>query len=186
MMRARLLLIPLLWVACATMQVYEDYDASVDFSGLQTFGWLPRPQPTTGDIRLDSPLIDSRIRAAIERTLVEQGYTRATKGAPDFLVGYQISLDSKLDVRTTNDYYGYGGGIGRYGRVGVVGFDTTVQQYDEGTLVIDIANSANDRLLWRGWGSQRLRRNPSPEQTTERINRVVSQILGQFPPGARR
>jgi hypothetical protein len=70
--------------------------------------------------------------------------------------------------------------------VGVVGFDTTVQQYDEGTLVIDIANSANDRLLWRGWGSQRLRRNPSPEQTTERINRVVSQILGQFPPGARR
>jgi len=169
-------------LSCAAVRVNEDYDPSVDFSGLKSFAWIPGTTPQSGDIRLDSPLIDARVRAAIERTLAERGYRKLAEGTPDFLVGYHLSMDQKLDVRTVNSGVGVGFGYGRYGRGGVVGFDTTVQQYDEGTLIIDIANGADDRLIWRGWGSQRLRRNPSPEQTTQAIDRAVTEILKQFPP----
>jgi hypothetical protein len=178
-------LIPMLvlaCVACAGIRVNQDYDPSIDFRRLQTYSWIPGPQPKTGDLRLDSPLIDTRVRAAIDRSLAERGYQKLAEGIPDFLVGYHLSMDQKLDVRTTDTYYGYGAGYGRYGRGGVVGFNTTVQQYDEGTIIIDIANGANDRLIWRGWGAQRLRRDPSPEQTTRAIDRAVIEILKQFPP----
>lgn len=169
-------------LACAGIRVNQDYDPSVDFSSLSTYDWIPGSQPKSGSIQLDSPLIDARVRAAIDRTLTARGYRKLSEGTPSFLVGYHLSMDQKLDVRTTNTSFGYGVGYGRYGRGGVVGFDTTVQQYDEGTLIIDVANGANDRLIWRGWGSQRLRRNPSPEQTTQAIDRAVAEILKQFPP----
>ena len=68
------------------------------------------------------------------------------------------------------------GGFG-YGRV-----ETQVLEYDEGTLIIDVAERESMVLAWRGWGSTRLGRRPDPTRTSEVIRRIVPEILAQFPP----
>jgi hypothetical protein len=165
-------------LACATVSVRQDFDPDADFSNYSTYAWMqPRDAPT-GDPRADNPLIHSRVRAAIDRTLASRGY-RPTEDTPDFYVGYHLSLRSRLDVRTIDTAYGYGRAV----RWGGIGYETQVTEYDEGTLIVDIADNAKQTLVWRGSGTRRVSRNPTPEKTTETLNRAVEEILAQFPPG---
>ena len=60
--------------ACSGVSVSVDFDPEEDFSVFRTFGWVPMPQPKTGDFRIDNPLLDTRIRAAIENELIGRGF----------------------------------------------------------------------------------------------------------------
>ncbi len=134
----------------------------------------------TGDVRLDSPLIHERLRSSIEGNLMDRGYRKSE--SPDFFIGYHLSMEQKMDIQTINTHYGYGG-YGRHGSWGTVGYpETRVRQYEVGTLVIDVAAAAEKKLVWRGWGTDRLQKNPKPEGANERVRAVVDQILDQFPP----
>jgi hypothetical protein len=165
-------------LGCAGTRVTEDYDVNADFSSYATFSWLPKPQGMTGDARIDNPLIAERVRSAIERTLMSKGYRPATETEPDFYVGYFLSLEQKLDVYTIDRYYS----AGPYRRWDAPGFETHVSQYEEGTLVIDIVDAKAGRLVWRGSGSRRISKSPTPQKTTQRVNEAVEAILKRFPP----
>lgn len=166
--------------ACAGVRVTHDFDPDANFSRLRTWTWMPGAQPEpTGDPRLDSPLIDARIRAAVEDVLVSRGHPKvASVEEADFLVDYHLSVERRLDARSI----GTGIGYGHYHRWGTLDVETVVREYEEGTLVIDIADARARRLVWRGWGTRRLRRYPTPEQTTRTINETVAEVLEQFPP----
>jgi len=90
---------------CATISVSSDYDPNAHFAGLETYDWAG-PQPITGDPRLDSDILHSRIRSAVERELAAKGYHKISGGNPDFKVAYHVGLEEKLDV-TTFTYYDY-------------------------------------------------------------------------------
>jgi hypothetical protein len=163
-------------LACASVSVSVDYDPDEDFSGYRTFTWLPVPKQPTGDYRVDNPLLDARIRRAIERNLGSRGFLKVEDRVPDFYVVYHLSIEEKLDVRTVNrgyfDYWGYYTSWP----------ETYVTQYDEGALVIDIANAREKQLVWRGVGVRRLRGQSTPEQTTRDVDEAVDRILAKFPP----
>jgi len=165
-------------LACASTQVTDDYDVNADFSSYATFAWMPQPREMRGDARIDNPLIAERVRSAIERTLTSKGYRPTSETTPDFFVGYFLSLEQKLDVYTIDRSYG----AGPYRRWGAAGFETHVNQYEEGTLVIDIVDAEAGRLVWRGSGSRRISKSPTPQKTTQRVNEVVEAILARFPP----
>jgi len=84
-----LFLISLL-TACGTT-VNVDYDKQVNFASLKNFTLLPSPEIKTGDERLDSPLVDQRIRKAILATLIARGYPQVDSNA-DFSVAYQLGV----------------------------------------------------------------------------------------------
>ena len=71
---------------CASPKIGYDFDRSVNFSPYQTYAWIAAAQEATGDRRLDSSLIDARIRAAIDAQLRSKGYTATANGTPQFLV----------------------------------------------------------------------------------------------------
>ncbi|MBC2742825.1 MAG: DUF4136 domain-containing protein [Desulfosarcina sp.] len=79
---------------------------------------------------------------------------------------------------------GYPYGIGSSGRHGgiAIGTGNSVREYDEGSLVIDLVDTASDALLWRGTGTQRFTEYDDPAKTTGDINALVEKILAQFPP----
>ena len=54
-----------------------------------------------------------------------------------------------------------------------------IDQYEEGTLIIDVLDGQNRQLMWRGADSRRLGR-AAPQQ--EEIRKSVEQILAEFPP----
>ena len=166
----------LLTAACATIDVNVDYDTSADFFSYRSYGLLPEPE-VTGNLRADSPLLHARIRTAIGEQLELQGYVTAAD--PQILVGYHVSTQRRLDVRTVDSHYGYGHWRGRRS----VRTTTEVSEYEQGTLVIDIVDAARNTLVWRGAGEARLRNDPTPDQISQRVREAVAEILGRFPPG---
>lgn len=167
---------------CSSLQVGYDYDPSVDFSRYRTWYWLP---PTSdGDPRTSNDLLNARIRNAVEEALAAKGYRRAPTGEGDFGVGYHTAIEGKLDVRTIDTYYGYGPGWGHYGGLGGMGTETYVDQYDQGTLLLDVVDARTHRLAWRGSASARVVEGLQPEERAARIRKAVDEMLAKFPPPA--
>lgn len=175
-------------VACSSVHTRYDFDPGIDFSAWRTYAWYPIERAATGDPRVDNPLLHDRIEAAVERMLDDLGFARVPAGEPDFYVNYHLSTERRLQVRTMNRAYMAGphgrhwGGMG-WGGVGWT--ETRVDQYEAGTLVIDLLDAKARRVSWRGSGTRRLARNLQPEQVTQRVNEAVEEILRQFPPTRR-
>ena len=190
-----LLAFALLWLSgvagCSTFRVQTDYDPQFDFSALRSWSWAEVPQKKTGDPLVDADsLLSKRVRRAVEEQLVARGYPRVEAEASDFRVAFFIVVEDKLSVTTINDYYGYGPGWrdrypygpgGGYGPGGASS-QTVVDQYREGSLILDVARSDGNALVWRGSATTRLSEETSPEKAEKKINEAVSKLLAAFPP----
>lgn len=177
---AALLTAVLAGAGCSSMQITSDHAPAVDFQSLSRYGWLPDPRPKTGDPRLDSSLLDQRVRRAVDAQLAARGYPEVSADEADFLVTYHAALESKLDVDTIYRTYGYGYGWGRgYGPAEV---DTVVRQYEQGTLLLDFVDPKTRKLIWRGSASAEITPDSTPEKRQERINEAVARMLERFPP----
>lgn len=177
------------WVAvaaalagCSSLKVSQDYDEAIDFSTLKTFAWKEVNQPETGDIRVDSPLIDQRIRQSIKKHLSLKGMHYSEVDLPDVNVAYSYNIISKLQSGTVTT--GVGVGIGTGATIGGIGVHTgaDVSQYNQGLLVVDILSPGTGKLLWRGTSTRVVRTHSSPEKITEDIDATIEKLLAQFPP----
>ncbi len=169
-------------LGCSGVQVSQDYAPGANLTALRTYRWKSPTQEKTGDPRIDNPLRNERIRAAVDGQLAGKGFVKANDEDPDFLVQYQNLLRRKIESAGTSG--GVGFGLGSYGRHGTIAIGTgnDVREYDEGSLVIDFLDPGSDDLLWRGSGNQRYREYKDPEKATRDINTLVENILKQFPP----
>ena len=175
------------WAAgCSGVKVSQDFDKSTDFSNLKSFTWKSDEQEKTGDIRVDNPLLDSRIREAVEQTLIGKGFSRTSEDTPDFYIEYKLAIRSRVgsDGVSTSVGFGVGSGSRSSGSFGGIGISSGggVQEWDEGMLVIDITDKETQDLLWRGTATRRVARHATPEETTESVNEMVAKTLTQFPP----
>ncbi|MCP4372118.1 MAG: DUF4136 domain-containing protein [Deltaproteobacteria bacterium] len=171
-----------LLAGCSGIEVSQDYNMNVNFSNLKTFSWYSAKQKKTNDLRVDNPLLDSRIRKAVDRSLAQKGYQRKSQGSPDFYVGYKYAILRRIRSERVRTGIGFGfGGSGSFGSIGI-GTGNDIREYDEGMLVIDITNTKNRKLLWRGTGTRRVSKHSDPKERTKKVNKTVEKILSQFPP----
>jgi uncharacterized protein DUF4136 len=171
------LVLALALAGCSSIEVKQDWDPTARFDSLHNWTWQSETPATTGNPRLDDPLLHGRIQQAIEGSLAKKGYTRAMSGKPDFYVAYHVALDQKLDARTI--YTGYGPYRGWYG---VGGAQTVVDQYDVGTLLVDFIDPNSNSVVWRGSAQSRIQELKTPEERQARIQDAVDRLLQQFPP----
>ncbi len=171
---------------CSGVKVSQDYDPARDFSGLKTYSWQSETQSATGDVRVDNPLLNTRIRAAIERSVVQKGYTKVPYAVADFRINYQYTIRRTIGSDEVSTGIGFGiGGFGhRSGAAGGIGIGTgnSINEYDESMLVIDFIHAGSGDLAWRGIGTRRLSTQSDPEKTIAEINEIVDEIMAQFPP----
>jgi Domain of unknown function (DUF4136) len=166
---------------CAGVRVSQDYEPGTDFATYKTFDWKSAVQPQTGDIRIDNPLLDGRIRKAVESTLIAKGYRKTDQESADFLVAYSLAVQAKVDSSPVS--IGTGFGIGGGGSFGGIGVGTpVVDSYEEGLLVINFYDTKTGQLIWRGSGTRRLGWQSDPVKNTEEVNALVDKILAQYPP----
>ena len=168
-----------------SIKVQSDFNPEADFAKLHTFAWLPLGPSKTGDPRADSRILAGRVRRAAISDLKGKGYREvAATAEPDFYVAYQAAVGQKMSVRSTPTYYGY---RGWWGPPMPMGAQTTVHQYELGTLIIDIVDRERDDLIWRGSGQAKLRKNDSRSsaERDEDMTAAVKAILKAFPPGGR-
>ena len=174
-----------LLTACTTLTVQTDYETSYDFSSLKTYAWLEGKAPSN-DIRINNSLIINRVVNAVNSNLQFKGYQLVDKDKADFLVTWFGGIENKIQQEIINSYYGYLGYDSAYW--GYRGYwprysRSYTYEYQEGTLIIDVADSKSKQLVWRGTGRDYMDEKETPEQVTEGINQTVTGILEAFPPG---
>jgi len=166
---------------CSGITVSQDYDKEADLNVLRSFAWKVHPDDGQYDDSKISPLVATRVRNAIRNELAAKDIIY-TESAPDFLIDYNLKVESRISSTNVGTAIGYGAaGYGHYG--GLV-FSTApdIRQYDEGTLFIDFYTAADTRLVWRGISSQIIDKHDSPDRVTRQVNLSVHKILEQFPP----
>lgn len=168
-------------IGCTVVQVSQDYDPDGAFQNLGAWQWRNPVQSATGDLRVDNPLLDRRIRRAVENHLAGRNI-RLDREHPDFHLVYHLAIQPK--IRSDSYYSTMGVGGFYYPWYGGVDTETRIYQFDESQLTIDIHAVDTGDLLWRGVGIYRFKRYKTPEVAAEDVQKTVDKILSQFPPGA--
>lgn len=167
---------------CASFQVDSDFDPEADFAQYDTFTWLPRVPDTDNPIKSDD-LLYKRIERAVNNNLAAKGMRIVDNEADaSLLVTEHIGIEQKLRVNTTNYGYGYG----HWGYYGGGYQQTQVDQYEEGTLMIDLIDAKTKQLVWRGTAQSRLQHLKTPEERNKRIREAVDAILEGYPPAKKK
>ena len=181
-LKGLLLFLLIMTFGCSSVRVSQDYTSTQNLAALDKYAWHYDTQEKTGDIRIDSPLINSRIRGAIDETLSARGLRKTSREQADFHVTYQYAIRGKVHSDHVQTSIGFG--FGSYNRRGGFGVSTgtNVSDYDEGLLVIDFLDSRDGSTLWQGKGTRQVFIHTEPEKLTRQINETVHKILDQFPP----
>lgn len=160
--------------ACSSVSVATDYDESADFSALRTFAWMP-PAPGEPPPFAGNTIVEKRVTAAVERELGARGLKR-DDASPSFLIAVHTLSRDVLSV-TTWPSWGYGW---HDHHMGAWDDHVEVNQYTEGTLVLDFVRPGPEGLLWRG-----VARSVIDNETgsAEFVNEVIGKLLADFPPG---
>jgi hypothetical protein len=167
---------------CSQVSVQTDFDQTADFTALKTYAWYAGEQPTTGDPRVDNPMLDQRVRAAVETTLNEKGFQK-TDTAPDFLLIYHAASSKEIGVTTTTAS-GYSAGY--YGWNYVYAPMWTEQAasytYTQGSLILDVVDAKSEKLIWRGSAQANVDDVNTQQQRKNLMNEAVRGMLAKFPP----
>jgi len=161
---------------CApAIKVNTDYDRAASFSSFNSF--------TIVDIRGKgevSELNATRIKRSITEVMIEKGFVETGEGA-DLLVNAVTVVKNKREITASTNYYGYGGIYRPYGYWGG-GTTTTFNSYDyvDGSLIIDIVNNKEQKLLWQGIGNAEI--DKMPDNPDQFMLKAVKKIMAGFPP----
>jgi hypothetical protein len=146
--------------------VQADFDRSFDFSRLKTFNFSLQRRGAGDPLAKDS-LNDGRIKAALESKLAASGYRRETAQRADFAVAYYVMAKDKLDVQD----YSFGP------RRWLGGRDIRVDQYTEGTLIVDLIDVNTKQLIWRGRASGAVELKNMDKKIDKAVEKLVKQFL---------
>ncbi len=170
--------------ACGSgIKIQTDYDPTADFSALETYQWAQRQRSDNDDPRVYNDLVEGRVKRAFNRVLQEKGFREVSSGNPDFQIVWNGDIDGKMSLTTVNSGYGYGWGWYGYGGMGMSTSQTYVNEWNEGTLLIDIVEGAKKQLIWRGSATMELHDGGTPEQSDANAYAVAQTLLKSFPPG---
>jgi uncharacterized protein DUF4136 len=171
-----LLLVLGLLTGCSSPKIITNVDPNAAFDRYRTYGFT---DPLGTDSDEYQSLTSQFLKQAVGRELEARGYTAAD--APDLLVNFYLQTQEKLNTTTQpSGYYGYRGhgGYGTWGGYG--GYETTVTQYTEGTLNIDLVDSRRMQLVWEGaiigQITDKMRR-----ELEKSIDESVAKLFAEFP-----
>lgn len=173
---ARTAALSLLVAACGGIGIAAgaDYSSSVDLTPYTTFVWDEPDERPVGDPRLENnELFEDRLHAAVAFELSRAGIREANSG-PTLTVHHHATVRNRVDVYEADAAAGY--------RSTEFGDGTQVVQYDQGTILVDIADAETRDLLWRGWAQFDIGRAlADPDLMVDAINEAVGKMFEDFP-----
>jgi hypothetical protein len=162
-------------------------DPQADFASYRSFGFV---DPLGTDRNGYRSIVSETLKTATRRQLEARGFTYAAQN-PALLVNFNARLDDKMRVSTApamgpgmagfggaRGYYGYRGGL--YAPFPVYRDQTSISQYKEGTLNIDVADAAAKRLVWEGVVSGAVTQK-TMDNMASTIDTAVAAAFERFP-----
>jgi hypothetical protein len=152
-------------VSALAADIRTDYDHHADFTKYKTYSWAKVDTP--------DPLWNDRVKEAVDRALTAKGWSQVPSGGDVSLVAAGTTRE-KPTLKTFYD--GFDGWL--WG--GFADATTYIEDYTVGTLVVDMFDTNNKRLLWRGSASDVL--SGKPEKDEKKLEKAVSKMFEHFPP----
>jgi hypothetical protein len=171
-----LLVIPaILLSACASgPTIVANTNPGTDFSAFKTYNFFqPLGTDRAGGVR--TPL-SSRLISSVNRELISRGMSLSD--SPDLLVDFVVSAEDRIDVRSTPSHTVHRSHWNR-GFSTWPTYNTTVRQYTEGSLIVDLIDPATNTLVGEGGAQNRIN---STEFTQPQIDEIVSKIMSELMP----
>jgi hypothetical protein len=176
---------------CATgFEATYDHDPAIDFTAYKTFAWVSAHPMKVGAVaRIPHPLLESQIMVTVESALGARGYklvsaVESADFALSFTIGSRAEIKADSYPSMSAGYVG-GGYPGRWGAWGGsyygYGTDTSVRQYTEGMLAIDMFDVEDRRPVWHGVASKNISESDRKDSGAT-VQAAVDAILVGFPP----
>ncbi len=165
------------------LNVQTDFDPEVSFSGWQTYRWADRTDEGKRDKRIYNYVVEGRVKQGVNLALEEKGFREdSTSAEVDFLVGWHGFLEGQANFTVVSSAYRYGWGWFDP-LAGYVSSQTYMNQWNDGTLMLDIVDAQEEKLVWRGMGTNSIDQGNSLEKKQQNMNAAAKRILRDFPPG---
>jgi len=153
--------------------VTYNFDQGTDFSKFKTYKWV-----SIKNAQQVNDIAARQITAAIDAELAKKGLTKTDSDNADLYVGYQTAIGSEKQWNTYSTGWGYGP---RWG--GGMGMGTATQStIQKGMLDLDMYDSANKRLVWKGAVSKTLDPGAKPEKRQKNLDKAIAKLLKNYPP----
>ena len=176
----------LLLSACSSVRILSDYDRTASFGDYTTFN-LADPKPWEGEEPLINELNRNRVRKAIYEQMRLRNYEESND--PDLVVNIYVKVEEKTRATTTyhRPYFPYYGWYWYYGHwryyqywgPGWVYPETTITEYKEGTLIVDLVDTQKEQLVWHGVATGTMQENV--KDLEGKIYDVVRKMFDKYP-----
>lgn len=173
--------------SCSSISYTYDYDKSIDFNKFKTYsyyGWADNSD------EILTPFDKERIEKSFEAQFNNRGLIFQKEGGDLTVALYIVTKQEQQTTATTTGmggmyngfggypgYGGYGPGWGWGGGMSTTSFNT--YDYTVGTLVCDVFDTHDKKLIWEGVGKGTVDSNP--QQRTKAIPIIVGKIMGNYP-----
>ena len=165
---------------CNNYNIKYDYDTQANYAAFKTFDWYAASVRARGKANnVENPLMDRRVRGAVERELVAKGFQLQKTAEPDFLVTYYPVYRNRAYHTSTT--VGVGWGRRPFG-YGVATRFHELHQFQEGSIVLEIVDNKTNQLIWQGAATGALTGLEDPQDADEQVAKAVHSLLEQFPP----
>jgi hypothetical protein len=160
---------PLLFLALAAYggcgTVRSSRDPTADLGRYHTFAW--RPAPARRDVAFQRSPAGELVRARIARALWSRGI-RESSERPDFLVTYRTRYVQKNEVGNWSYPAFFWGPPG----------PVTIDEYTEGTLIIDFVDARSGQIFWTGTAAAVLGERDRPDM--RKLTAAVDKVMKRF------
>jgi hypothetical protein len=178
--------------SCSTYDYYAVSNKPVNTTKYQTFAWIPESQSKASSTYNNDIATDKIVEAA-SAELSKRGFTLQNKN-PDLLIKYTAVVNKETKTYEEPVYYnpparllprvGYyrGRAVYYYSYADpfpvYVGTRARKMQIKEGSIMIDIIERRNSKLIWRGWAEGEVN---DAQKAVDDIPTVVANIFKKLP-----
>lgn len=153
-------------IRAGAQKVETDYDHSINFAQFHTYSW--------GHVHSSDPFAESRIREDVDHILQARGWQKVPEGGDVTLTAIAVR---RHQAEYETFYEGLGPGWRWHGWGGIT--TTTVETIPVGTLVVDVYETANHHLVWRGLAHDTLSENP--DKNARKLEKAIDKMFSKFP-----
>lgn len=162
--------VSMLLSACASgPTIVANTSPEADFRAFKTYNFM-QPLGTDRSNGVRTPF-SSRLMASMDREMAARGLTKSDN--PDILIDFGIFAEDRVDIRQTPTSTVHRSHWHR-GWSTWPTYQTTVRQYTEGSLLIDIISPSRGMLIAEGTATQRI---SDDTLSQERSDELVGQIM---------
>ncbi len=160
----------------AAQDVKIDFDKNFNFSPIKTYSMKL-------GTAWGNDLSQRRVMTEFDEAIAAKGWKKVDEAQADIHVVLHGATQTKRDATTF--YSGGMGGYGyHYGGMGMGTASTVVNEYQVGTVVVDMFDPKSKSLVFRGIAEGEISDNA--ERNAKRLDKASTKMFKDFPPAAKK